>query len=163
MPYNLHEMTESDRMAVMKIFNYFAENSFAAYNTSRLPDQVFDHLFSISKDYMALTVRTETNQVVGFALMRPFHPADSFRKTFEVGYFILPEHTGQGLGTKILERFIEKARELGAEILMASISSLNDQSLQFHQKHGFVECGRFKGVGLKKGRKFDMVWMQKNL
>lgn len=163
MPYKLQKMTEADRKAVMRIFNYFAENSFAAYNESIVPDQVFDHLFSISRGYMALTVRTETDQVVGFALLRPFHPADSFRKTLEVGYFIMPEHTGQGLGTKILDKFIERAGELGAEILMASISSLNEQSLRFHQKHGFVECGRFKGIGIKKGQRYDMVWMQKNI
>jgi phosphinothricin acetyltransferase len=147
----------------MNIFDYFTENSFATYNEARISDRIFDHFLSISKGYLALTARTETNQVVGVALLRPFHAADSFQKTLEVGYFIMPEHTGLGLGSQILARFIGKARALGAEILMASISSLNEQSIRFHLKHGFVECGRFKGIGIKKGQKFDMVWMQKNL
>ncbi|PKK83237.1 MAG: GNAT family N-acetyltransferase [candidate division Zixibacteria bacterium HGW-Zixibacteria-1] len=163
MPYKLKKMTNADRMAVMKIFNHFVENSFAAYNDTRVSDGIFDHFLNISKGYLALTVRTETDQVVGFAMMRPFHPANSFRKTLEVGYFIMPEHTGQGLGSQILERFIKKAKALGVEILLASISSLNEKSIRFHLKHGFVECGRFKGIGIKKGQKFDMVWMQKNL
>ena len=33
----------------------------------------------------------------------------------------------------------------------------------FLQKNGFYECGRFKGVGKKNDRVFDLVWMQKML
>ena len=27
--------------------------------------------------------------------------------------------------------------------ILASISSLNERSIRFHEKHGFTECGRF--------------------
>lgn len=36
-------------------------------------------------------------------------------------------------------------------------------SLAFHRKHGFEDCGRFKGVGRKFGEDFDIVWMQRHL
>jgi L-amino acid N-acyltransferase YncA len=39
--------------------------------------------------------------------------------------------------------------------------TLNDQSLAFHRKHGFEEVARFKRVGEKLGREFDVVYMQK--
>jgi phosphinothricin acetyltransferase len=80
-----------------------------------------------------------------------------------VTYFIHPDHTGKGLGKRLLG-FLEKgALEKGITNLLASISSLNPGSVEFHQKHGFTECGRFRKVGKKKGREFDTVWMQKRL
>ena len=47
--------------------------------------------------------------------------------------------------------------------ILANISSLNTDSISFHRKNGFTECGRFRKVGRKKGREFDTVWMQKML
>ncbi len=91
------------------------------------------------------------------------HPTPAFAQTAEVTYFIHPDHTGKGLGKRLLG-FLEKgALEKGITNLLASISSLNPGSVEFHQKHGFTECGRFRKVGKKKGREFDTVWMQKRL
>ena len=51
----------------------------------------------------------------------------------------------------------------GITNILANISSLNPRSIDFHKKNGFIECGRFKNVGRKKGHLFDTVWMQKAL
>lgn len=163
MAYKLKKISEKDRTAVIDIFNYFIKNSFAAYPESEVPYQKFDRFLDITAGYPAITVRDESDQVVGFAFLHPYYQDDSLRHTAEISYFILPEHTRRGLGTLILEYFISEAGQMGIRIFLASISSLNDQSIQFHLKHGFVECGRFKGIGKKLGRIFDVVWMQKNL
>ena len=63
----------------------------------------------------------------------------------------------------LLKHLIEGAREIGVDNLLASISSLNGESLAFHRKYGFVECGRFRDVGRKRGRPFDVIWMQRAL
>ena len=47
--------------------------------------------------------------------------------------------------------------------VLAGISSLNEGSIKFHLQNGFAECGRFRGVGRKKGHIFDMVYCQKML
>jgi len=52
---------------------------------------------------------------------------------------------------------------MGITTILASISSLNEGSLAFHQKNGFRECGRFRDIGVKKGRSFDGIWMQRVL
>ena len=44
---------------------------------------------------------------------------------------------------------------------LARISAENEGSISFHKKHGFVECGRFRAVGQKGPKVYDMVWMQK--
>jgi len=68
-----------------------------------------------------------------------------------------------GLGKTALDRLAEAARELGVDRLMASISSLNQESLRFHRKYGFQECGRFTEAGTKFGGNFDVVWMVRRI
>lgn len=96
-------------------------------------------------------------------MLRTHNPMPTFSRTAEVTYFIHPDYTGKGLGKKLLG-FLEKgAVEKGITNILANISSLNPRSIDFHKKNGFVECGRFKNVGRKKGQLFDTVWMQKVL
>jgi L-amino acid N-acyltransferase YncA len=47
--------------------------------------------------------------------------------------------------------------------LLARISSLNEESIHFHRNNDFTECGRFRKIGRKKDREFDVVYMQKML
>lgn len=163
MDYELAELTEKDRCAVLAIFNYFVDNSFAAFHEEPVGDEFFDRLLTIVARYPAVTVRTETGEVAGFGFLRPFHPAPTLRRTAEIGYFLMPEHTRKGLGNRLLDYFFEKARAMGVDNLVASVSSLNQQSLQFHEKAGFTRCGTFRAVGYKRGRDFDVVYFQKRI
>ena len=67
------------------------------------------------------------------------------------------------LAADMLNHLVDKAKQKGIWSILASISSLNEGSINFHKKNGFIECGRFKNVGRKKGQIFDTVWMQKML
>jgi phosphinothricin acetyltransferase len=87
----------------------------------------------------------------------------AFSKTAEITYFIHPDHTGKGIGTKLLRLLEKEGMQKGITNILANISSLNPRSVDFHKKNGFIECGRFKNVGRKKGKLFDTVWMQKML
>jgi len=43
-----------------------------------------------------VAAKTEAGEVVGFAFLRPFHHAGTFKKTAEIAYFILPQGAWQG-------------------------------------------------------------------
>jgi len=163
MGYELAPLGESDRQAVAGIFNYHIEQGFAAYPESPVTEEFFDRILAMSAGYPAVSVKTDSGEVVGFGFLRAFHAADTFRRTAEIAYFLLPEHTGKGLGRRMLALFEEQAWEHGIDNFLASISSLNEQSLRFHAQAGFERCGTFRAVGRKRGRDFDMVWFQKRL
>ena len=109
---------------------------------------------------MALDDRGE---VVGFGFLHAYHPAPTFRRTAELTYFLAPEHTRKGIGGMILDALVQQAHQQGIDRLLASISSLNPDSLAFHAKKGFAEVGRLKGIGRKFDRDFDVVYMQRIL
>ena len=161
MEYCFRPVTEKDRHDVTAVFNYFVENSFAAYPEKAVDTSFFDRMVAVSSGYPFYVIETDDHKVAGFALLHKYHGASTIARTAEVTYFILPEHTGRGLGSRVLTRFIDEARQMGIDTLLASISSLNEGSINFHARHGFVECGRFRRIGRKNGREFDVVWMQK--
>jgi L-amino acid N-acyltransferase YncA len=163
MAYIFAEMSAIHRRAVIDIFNYFITESYAALLGEAVDYPFFDQFLKMAHGYPALVVKAGPGQVVGFGFMRPHYLADSSQKAAQVTYFILPEHTRQGLGTALLTFFVDEARKMGLDSLFANISSCNPESLNFHQKHGFRECARFLKVGRKFGEDFDVVWLQKQL
>jgi phosphinothricin acetyltransferase len=147
----------------MDIFNYYVENSFAAFPETKLPYKAFDMFLDMAKGLPTASIRDKNGRIVGFGMLRPHNRMPPFSQAAEVTYFIHPDHTGKGLGKALLS-FLEKgALERGITNLLACISSLNPDSIRFHRNNGFAECGLFRRIGKKKGRQFDTVWMQKML
>jgi L-amino acid N-acyltransferase YncA len=165
MKIRFEKMGEGDREAVIDLFNYYIENSFAAYPEKKVPYGLFDQFLALTKGYPAFTVRDEEqpDRMVGFVFLRPYHPLAAFQRAAEITCFIEPGYTGQGIGSRILERINGEARRQGIDTILANVSSLNEASLRFHERHGFEECGRFRRVAKKKGQDLDVVWMQKIL
>jgi len=163
MEYSLSPISNEDRESIIDIFNYYVENSFAAYPENKLRYQAFDMFLHMSNGFPAGTIKDRSGKVVGFGMLRTHNPMPAFSQTAEITYFIHPDHTGKGLGKMLLGSLEKGAVEKCITNILANISSLNPDSIKFHQKNGFIECGRFRKVGKKKGQEFDTVWMQKLL
>jgi phosphinothricin acetyltransferase len=151
---------ERDRGRVIAIFNYYVSNGFAAYPDTPMPPAFYDILRDGSHSFYVVE---KDGDVIGFALMKPFLPFSTFSGTATVSAFIAPAYRRSGCGTMLLDAMTRDAKSRGISVLLASISSKNPESRNFHKKHGFVECGRLHNVGRKFGERFDVVWMEKEL
>ncbi len=156
-------LAKDSQKEVLDIFNYYVENSFAAYPEQKLPYEFFDHFLKMSEGYPALIATDEQGNILGFGMLRAYNPFPTFSKTAEITYFVKPGYTGKGVGKKILDSLLAEARKKGITSIIASISSLNEGSIAFHKKNGFQECGRLREVGNKKAETFDVLYMQKML
>ena len=161
MKINIAPLTQNSRKEIIDIFNYYVENSFAAYPESKLPYEFFDHFLKMCEGYPALIATDAQGTIVGFGMLRAYNPFPTFSHTAEITYFVRQGYTGRGIGKMLLDSLISKAREYRITSVIASISSLNEGSINFHKKNGFVECGRLKEVGRKKDQTFDVIYMQK--
>lgn len=156
-------MTSDDREQIIDIFNYYIENSFAAYPEQKIPYEFFDALMHMCQGYPTATAKDADGKIIGFGMLRPYSPVPTFLGTAEITYFVKPSYTRRGLGKALLEYLIARAKRRNLTSILASVSSLNEASLNFHLKNGFTECGRFRDAGLKKGRAFDVVYFQRML
>jgi L-amino acid N-acyltransferase YncA len=159
----IYPMISEDRREIIDIFNYYVENSFSAYPEERVPYEFLDVILKSSYGYPKAVAKDGENIILGFGLLRPYSPFPAFSGTAEISYFLRPEFTGKGIGKALLDHLVGKGREMGITSILASVSSLNEVSIKFHLKNGFLECGRFKNIGRKKGRVFDVVYLQRML
>ena len=163
----VREARSEDTQGMLEIFNYYIDNSFAAYLETPVGPEFFQTSHNEGEqnksEHSPFYVIEENNKVIGIGALRPYFPFRNFQHTGVVSYFILPEYTRKGLGTKLLDALCMDARKKNMKSLLANVSSKNQASLNFHLKHGFVECGRFKAAGTKFGTYFDIIWLQKFL
>ena len=157
----LEPLDDSDGPEILDIFNYYAENSFAAYSLQPLPDEMACMFLDLSNGYPAVVARDENGLAVGFGLLRPYSPMPAFASTAEMTLFMRNGYTGQGTGKVILDHLVEQAAEMGLVSILASVSSMNEGSIRFHLRNGFHECGRFREAGEKFGKRFDVVYCQR--
>lgn len=164
MDITFENLDTSHQTPVMDIFNYYIENSFAAFPCSVLPYAAFAKLLEKANGYPAYCVKDAgTDKVIGFCFLSPHSPFPTFRQTAEITYFISHQTTGRGIGKQCLSRLEEDAVRMGIRTILAIISSKNRMSLAFHEKNGFTATGRLKNVGRKFDELFDVVIMQKDL
>jgi len=160
MTFKIRKAGPDDTAHMVRIINYFIRESFAAYPEKEISSELFGKIISSTRVCIVLEI---DDQIGGFGFIRPYHESANFNHTGILTYFILPSYTNKGLGTKLLQNLMDAGRSLGITNFVAHISSKNQQSLQFHRKHGFQECGRLKNIGVKFGDYFDIVWVQKQL
>jgi len=158
--FKIREFREFDKNAVLSIYNYHVINGFAAYSEKELS---VDFILQLKKTSVSFIILEIEQGIAGFAFLRNYLPYDNFKHTGQLSYFIKPEYTNKGYGTLLLNKLIEDAIDKGIKIFLIHLSSLNEQSLNFHKKHGFIECGRFKNIALKFNKPFDIIWMEKKI
>jgi L-amino acid N-acyltransferase YncA len=163
MNYTFEPISPCDEKEIVDIFNYYVDNSYAAYPEQKVPYDFFYMLLKVSQGYPAVTIRNDQNEIMGFGMLRPYSPISTFALTAEITYFLKPGFTRKGVGKILLDYLLKKAKERGITSILASVSSLNNDSIQFHLKSGFIECGRFSEIGRKKDVPFDVVYFQRKL
>ena len=162
MIHKIRPAEDRDATGIVAVFNHFVLNSFAAYPSEPVDESFARRIKEMAGKYPVYVIETD-DKVIGFALIRPYHFADTLQRSAEATIFILPEYTHAGIGSKVLAQLEDDARQLGIDTLLGSASSLNEQSLRFQKKNGFAEVGRFQRVGRKFDRDYDIIWMQKFL
>lgn len=161
MNHYFEKMMPEHQTDVMEIYNYYIQNSFAAYPENRLPDIFFSKFLEIGNIYPAFVIKDDNGSVFGFCLIRPYNPFPVFKETAEVTYFIRKDSVRKGIGRSALMKLEEEAKKIGITRLLADISSENTESIDFHKNNGFSQCGFFNNIGRKFDKRFSVVWMEK--
>lgn len=160
MNYTVKNMLPEHGPEVMAVLNYYVSNSMAAYFDAPLGDEYFNLLYSQGKDLAALVACDDNDKIVGLAFVRPMHPAPVFKRSGEWSIFLLPECTGHNVGPRLLSEAIKQIKAKGVDNLVGNVSSFNQGSIRFHERHGFQYRGRLYKVGRKFEQDFDLLYYQ---
>lgn len=129
---NLTPISTDDRKDIIDIFNFYVENSFAAYPEKILPYEFFDTLLNICQGYPNATAKDISSEVAGFGMLRPYNPMPVFPGQPKITYFIKPGFIGHGIGRTLLDYLVDEGRKKWITSIIAGISSLKEGSIRFH-------------------------------
>ncbi|SEI25186.1 GNAT family N-acetyltransferase [Pseudomonas asplenii] len=162
MSYVLRDALHADLPAIRDIYNDAVLNSTAIWNEQPVDLGNRQAWFSArqAQNYPILVIVDATDSVLGYASFGDWRPFEGFRHTVEHSVYVRHDQRGNGLGPKLMEALIERARKGGKHIMVAAIESGNQASIRLHERQGFVTTGQMPQVGVKFGRWLDLTFMQ---
>jgi phosphinothricin acetyltransferase len=92
-------------------------------------------------------------RVVGWGCLTKWSDRPAYDETAETSFYVKEEHRGKGIGRKLKQATIDKARQLGFHSLIARVAEGSEESLHLNETFGFHRVGTLTEVG----RKFDQL------
>lgn len=153
----IRQLIESDIEPLRAIYNYYVRTSTATFETEEVSAETMRRrlLDPIDASYPCI-VAEEQGRVVGYCALHPWRPR--FDTTAEATLYLAPEACGAGLGLRMTEAIVERAREVEwIHALIACINADNAPSRRLVEKVGFRQVAHFREVGRKFGGWLDDV------
>ena len=160
----IRDATEQDLPAIRDIYNDAVLNTTAIWNEQ--PVDLANRLawFTARQAQRApILVAVENHEVTGYASFGDWRPFEGFRYSVEHSVYVRNDQRGKGLGPRLMQTLIERARAGGKHVMVAAIESGNQASLRLHERLGFSTTGQMPQVGIKFGRWLDLTFMQLTL
>ena len=153
--------TRADIPTILNIVNYSILHTTANYNyepqTLDSQQTWFDE--KIRKGFPVIVAEID-NRCVGFGSYGTFREKIGYQFTVEHSVYVAPDFIGKGIGKLLLADLITLARNQGMHTMIGGIDAGNAESIAFHKKFGFTECGIIREAGYKFDRWLDLQFMQ---
>lgn len=102
-------------------------------------------------------------KVVGYGAYGTFREKIGYQYTVEHSVYVAENHYGKGIGKLLLSELLRLARAQNVHVMIGAIDAANAESIGFHKKFGFTECGVIHQAGFKFGKWLDLLFMQLTL
>lgn len=160
----IRDATEQDLPAIRDIYNDAVLNTTAIWNEQPvdLANRLAWFTARQAQRYPIL-VAVENHEVTGYASFGDWRPFEGYRYSVEHSVYVRNDQRGKGLGPRLMQALIERARAGGKHVMVAAIESSNQASLRLHERLGFMTTGQMPQVGIKFGRWLDLTFMQLTL
>ncbi len=161
----------ADAAALAEIYRPYVENTAVSFEyTAPAAEEFARRMEKILQKYPYF-VAVENCSPVGYAYAGPFKDRAAYDVSAELSVYVAPGCQGRGVGTllyKVLEKALTKQGVTNAYACIAypdgrEDETLSMQSVNFHYARGYCICGYYKNCGVKFGRRYSMVWMEKTL
>lgn len=127
------------------------------------PDDLRDRRKNLKNKRFPHIVATRGGEVVGYAYVVQFRKRPAYRYAVKHSIYVHHDHTGQGVGGKLLRELIDVCAAAGFRQIIGYIDADNAPSLGLHDHFGFARIGTLPGVAYRSGRWADTVMVQRSL
>ena len=102
-------------------------------------------------------------RVVCWVALSPYSGHYAYDGVAELEMYVAPQYRHQGLGGLLLKFIEQQAMNLGYYKIVLSVYAANLQALHAYRRAGYRDVGVFRNHGYRKGKLYDMVFMERLL
>ena len=159
----LRDATGDDAAAICVIYNQGIQDRLATLETEeRTPEERRAWLAARGPRHPVLAALAD-GAVVGWASLNVFNPRRAYDHVADLSVYVERGWRGRGVGRRLLEALVARARALGYHKLVLSAFPFNEAGMQAYRRAGFREVGVYREQGLLDGQWVDTIVMEKIL
>lgn len=161
MPIIVRPAALNDLEAILEIVNHAILHTTANYNYEPQTLEVQRQWFLDKRQHGFPVLAAELDgQVVGYGAYGTFREKIGYQYTVEHSVYVRQNHYGKGVGRLLMDELIRLAKAQNLHVMIGAIDAANAESIAFHSKFGFRECGVLHQAGFKFGKWLDLLFMQ---
>ncbi|NMH28939.1 GNAT family N-acetyltransferase [Flavobacterium silvaticum] len=158
---SIRNATIEDVPEILKVVNHAILYSTANYNYEpQTLEEQLDWFQTKTTKGNPILCAFDGNSFAGFATYGTFREKIGYQFTAEHSVYVAPGMEGKGIGTKLMKQLISIAKDSGIHCLVGGIDAENKESLRFHERLGFLQCGKINQAAWKFDRWLDLLFMQ---
>ena len=160
--FMLRDAEDADAEGIAAIYNDAVETTTAIWNEITVDAANRRDWMAARRaaGYPVLVVVDPAGAVAGYASFGDWRAFDGYRHTVEHSVYVRADARGAGLGRRLMEALIARARAIGKHVMVAGIEAENAGSITLHERMGFERVGFMPQVGTKFGRWLDLAFLQ---
>lgn len=159
----LRQATIDDAEVICTIFNQGITDRAATLETAlRTPAERREWLSARDRRHPVIVAAAD-GTVVGWGSLNQFNPRDVYDHVADFSIYVERRWRGKGVGTQLLDRLIEIARERGYHKLVLAALACNAAGAALYTGAGFSRVGVYREHGHLDGRWVDVLIMEKLL
>lgn len=160
----IRDAVEADLPAIRDIYNHAVEHTTAIWNEVLIDLDNRRAWMELrrARGFPVLVAELD-GKVAGYASYGDWRAFDGYRHTVEHSVYVEKDSRGAGIGRKLMQALIERARAGRVHVMIAAIEAENRASIALHESLGFRLVGVHREVGTKFGRWLDLAAMELRL
>lgn len=159
----LRQASAADARVLLGIYRPYVESPGYCFELEPPSEAEFAARIERAIAHWDWLIAEREGRILGYAYAGQHRERAAYRFSCEVSAYLSPEARGHGIGHALYSALLQRLTELGYRNALAVIVHPNPASEAFHARHGFERVGVFRNAGLKQGRWWDVVWMQRGL
>ncbi len=159
----IRDATEKDAAAIASIFRYYVEETAISFEYETPTDEAMRRKIIESANHLPYLVAEENNRILGYVYAHPFSQREAYRISAEVTIYLDKDCTGKGIGKALYEELEQRLRGTEVRNLYAIVMYPGYGSIEFHEKMGYKTVGKLTDCGMKFGKLWSVVYMEKKL
>lgn len=155
--------TAGDAEAICTIFNQGIADRVATLDTAlRTPAERRQWLADRAPRHPVI-VASADGDVVGWASLNAFNVRPAYDHVADFSIYVERRWRGRGIGSQLLARLIDRARDLQYHKLVLAALAHNAAGVALYTRAGFAPVGTYHEQGQLDGRWVDVIVMEKLL